>query len=148
MTTDTLEATPIGDETLAAKPEWQEYFTIREQLDALAAPPDVVVRSGIRAAFDQELDNLARGQSADQALVIGHYVPEPEADSEPEVIEGEIVPDEPLLAEIQQDATAALARWAPKTDTGSLRAVRDDDLEDHHEKTVTLRVVQDSGEAS
>lgn len=145
MTTDVLEATPIGDETLAANEAWQEYFAIREQLDALAAPPDVTVRSGIRAAFDQELDNLARGQSADQALVIGHYVPEPEADSEPEVIEGEIVPDEPVLAKIQENATSNLERWSTKT--GPLSAVRDDpEPEVHHDNTVTLHVVPDGAE--
>jgi hypothetical protein len=121
---------PLAEEVLLAHPGVREFYADRDAIAALEAPPSVTVESHILSAFDSQQDMLARGYDADRALVGSWYhdayerthevsravtaTSLPPAETDPDLIEGEIIPDDPGAAEAQHDATLTLARWGVK----------------------------------
>lgn len=121
---------PIAEELLDEFPAIREYYASRGDLAVLEAAPSVTVESHILSAFDSQQDMLARGYDADRALLGSWYheayertyelpravspVVPPPAETDPDLLEGEIIPDEPGAAEAQHDATLTLARWGVK----------------------------------
>jgi hypothetical protein len=107
---------PLAELTLSAQPAWREYYADREAVLALEKAPDVTVASSIRASFDHALETLARGDSADRALVGGWYRDAWERTFESAAAWPVAVPvAEPVPGAdaAQSDAQALLARWAP-----------------------------------